>query len=155
MSLDLIDQTPMRPGWGQVWQCGEIAEVLQSYHLTAPRLIVSMVGQAWSFSDELHMVIFMPDDDRTILPDGTLIAMVDSIINCLQRGLNVVIHCFEGKYRSTYMDVAVHMRVLNYSPSQALGYVKNNHPIADLRKGTTAQLIRLETVLRTGVGIID
>lgn len=141
VALSLIDVNPIRPGWGRVWQSGVIA----SEEWLEKGLIVSMTGNE-NYKPPC-LWVDMPDNDIHILPDPVLMAMTDAIVAFLSRGKDVLIHCNEGKYRSTYMDVAVHERVgMTYRDAFAL--VKLRHPIAGLRKGTYTQLDRMEAELR-------
>jgi protein-tyrosine phosphatase len=140
MVLSLIDDHPA-PGMGRVWQSGVIA----SEDWDNEGLIVSMAGnENWS---PPCLWVDIPDNDSYTLPDPMLIAFCDSIVAFLKAGKDVLIHCNEGKFRSTYMDVAVHMRQgMGFQDAAAL--VKAKHPIAELRAGTSAQLIRMESVLK-------
>lgn len=146
MVLSLIDATPMASGWGNVYQSGAIASLeLEGSVLPTDRLIVSMSGDENWFQHPC-LQTFMEDNDTTVLSDAVLTAFVDAIIAFLKNGVSVLIHCNEGKYRSTYMDVAVHMRVKKMSAAQAFELVKAHHPIAALRAGTDEQLRRLEAI---------
>lgn len=141
MVLSLIDVEPLNPGWGKVWQSGVIA----SEDWDNEGLIVSMAGnENWQ---PPCLWVDIPDDEVYALPDPMLIAFVDAILAFLRQGKNVLIHCNEGKYRSTYMDVAVHIRA-GMSLVDASRLVYKQHPIATLRNGTAEQLKRMESVLK-------
>ncbi len=142
MVLSLIDVEPMQPSWGKVYQSGVIA----SEDWDRSGLIVSMAGNENIAGPCLW--INMPDDDVHTLRDSELLAFVDIILRFLQAGMDVLIHCNEGKYRSTYMDMAVHMRGGRMSLPQAFEMIHARHPIAALRAGTHDQLTRLEDVLK-------
>lgn len=141
--MDLINETPMRPGWGKVWQGSEFGDVDD---IPEPHVIVSMVGALLHV--KLNLSTFMWDNDTAVLEPAVLLGMTSACLGFLSQGINLYVHCWEGKYRSTYMDVAIHMAGLHYSVDQAYGYVKRSHPIADLRTGTTLQLRSLEERLR-------
>lgn len=144
--MNLIDIEPMRPGWGQVWQGGELSAIIG--RLPKPHVVFSLIG---SVDLAPAVSVFMEDNDDTILPDSLLLGTVQCAGTFLARGFNVLVHCFEGKFRSTYLDVAIHMAYLRYPYAQALGRVKQMHPIAQMRKGTEAQLRRLEDELKNVV----
>lgn len=141
MVLSLIDQAPMNPGWGQIWQSGALA----SLDWDEKGLTVSMSGNE-NFEGPC-LWVSIPDNDSYTLPDAMLLAFTGAILSFLKKGQNILIHCNEGKHRSTYMDVAVHMRAgMTFVMAYAL--VKGRHPIANLRTGTAAQLIRMEPMLK-------
>jgi protein-tyrosine phosphatase len=142
MVLSLIDTNPMRPGWGRVYQSGVIA----SESWDQDGLIISMSGNE-NFEGPC-LWRDMPDNEVSTLPDEMLFAFVDAAIAFLRQGKDVLIHCNEGKYRSTYMDVAVHVRGGKMSSVKAYEMIKAHHPIACLREGTDAQLRRLESKLK-------
>ncbi len=145
MVLSLIDVLPMQPGWGSVYQSGAIAS--EDWDNTG--LIVSMSGnENWQ---PPCLWVDIPDNDDYVLPDDMLLAFVDAICAFLKQGYNVLIHCNEGKYRSTYMDVAVHMRGGGMNQAAAFEQIKARHPIAALRNGTDAQLMLLEVSLKGGL----
>jgi len=134
----------MQAGWGRVYQSGVIA----SEGWDHDGLIVSMSGNENLAGPCLW--INMPDDDTHTLPDDELLAIVNTIAAFLSRGMDVLIHCNEGKYRSTYVDVAVHMRGGAMDLPQAFEMIHARHPIAALRAGTHDQLTRLEATLMGG-----
>lgn len=143
--MDLIDLKPAKPGWGQVWQGSELADWFDK--VPSPKCVISMVGEC-GLGPAISWA--MIDDDRATLPDAGLIAAADASIGFLKNGYNLLVHCFEGKFRSTYMDVAIHMRTgMLFADAYAL--VRSRHVIADLREGTKAQLMRLESVLNSVV----
>lgn len=142
MSLSLIDDEPLKEGWGRVYQCGVIASQDPDVPLG---LIVSMSGNENLWSPCLWLD--MADNDQYVLPDTALLSVAEAILAFLAGGFNVLIHCNEGKYRSTYMDVAVHMRA-GMLFEDAFALVRSKHPIADLRAGTMAQLKRMEQNLK-------
>lgn len=147
MALDAIDLTPMRPGWGIVYQSGVLAsEELMGSDFPDNGLIVSMSGNE-NFRGPC-LWIDMKDNDTTILADPVLFALVEAVLSFLKCGINVLIHCNEGKYRSTYLDVAVHIRGAAMTYREAFTLVKERHPIAGLRKGTFTQLDRMELTLK-------
>lgn len=135
--LSLIDTKPMFPGWGLVYQSGVIAS--ESYKGNG--LTVSMSGnENWR---DPCLWINMRDDDVYVLTTPMLFAMTSAALGFLRRGFNVLIHCNEGKYRSTYLDVAVHIGA-GMPFDDAFALVQARHPIADLRNGTKAQLQEME-----------
>lgn len=142
--ISLIDIEPMNPGWGKVYQSGVIA----SENWDNKGLIISMIGNT-NFRGPCFW-ISMVDNEEDTLPDESLIEIVDSAIVYLKNGDDVLIHCFEGKYRSTYLDVAVHMRGARISFEESYFLVVNQHPIAKLRTGTREQLQRMESFLTGG-----
>jgi len=144
MVLSLIDIEPLKLNWGRVWQSGMIA----SEDWDNQGLIVSMSGnENWQ---PPCLWVDIPDNDVYVLPDPMLLAFTDAILSFLRQKKDVLIHCNEGKYRSTYMDVAVHMRAgMNYL--SALLLIKKNHPIATLRTGTSDQLQAMESVLKEAI----
>lgn len=121
-------------------------------NVLAPRLLVSMIGPVDLYANPA-LAVYVDDwkDDKGIyatLPEVQLLTLVDCVIRYLAAGVNVIIHCAEGKSRSSYLNVAVHMRVMRYSYDQALGYIRHQHPIAQPNPGFEAQLRRLEAILR-------
>lgn len=139
--LNLIDVEPMHPGWGKVYQSGMIA----SEDWENDGLIVSMIGNT-NFRGPCFW-ISMPDTNEDVLPDDHLKEMVEAIMAFLKNGTDVLIHCLEGKYRSTYMDVAVHIAG-GMSFEVAFEQIIARHPIAQLREGCASQLKRMEPILR-------
>jgi protein-tyrosine phosphatase len=131
--INQIDSFPIRPGWGKIYQSGVIA----SLDSDLDGLTVSMSGNE-NFKPPV-LWIDIPDNDEYILPFPILWAMCDAIVAFLAQGKDVLIHCNEGKYRSTYMDVAVHIRA-GQSFDVAYSNIQAHHPIAELRQGTRKQL---------------
>ena len=151
--LNIVDAEPLRLGWGRIWQSGEAGAILHHGEVPDPRMTVSMIGVFADPYSHLALAVSMGDEPDAqgkypTLPDETLLAMVQMITDALACGINIIIHCLEGKYRSTYMDAAVHMKLLDYSVDQALGRIKAMHPIAELRKDSRDQLVRMQSVLR-------
>lgn len=140
--MDQIDQQPLKPGWGMIWQGSELSDWFDK--IPSPRCVISMVGEC-SLGPGVTCALI--DDEQSILPDRLLISMCDASIGFMKNGYNLLVHCFEGKYRSTYMDVAIHMRS-GMLFEDAFALVKLMHPIAALRVGTEAQLERMESTLR-------
>lgn len=141
MVLSLIDVEPLKPGWGRVYQSGVIA----SEDWTNTGLVVSMSGnENWQ---PPCLWVDIPDDEIYALPDELLVAFAEAIIAFLRQGKDVLIHCNEGKYRSTYMDAYVHMYA-GMSLAAAFERIRARHPIAALRQGTEAQLRRMESALK-------
>lgn len=137
--LNLIDVEPLHPGWGRVWQSGVIASWLDVDKLPEHSMVVSMSGnENWITWPCLWLNI--RDDDEYVLPDAMLAAICGMITSDLSRGFDVLIHCNEGKYRSTYMDVAIHIWAAGMSFERAFETIKARHPIASLRAGTAKQL---------------
>jgi protein-tyrosine phosphatase len=142
MALSLIDVTPMHPGWGRVFQSGVIA----SEDWDQKGLVISLAGNENWMGPCLWLL--MPDSDMYVLPDTFLVAMVDATIAFLKKGIDVLIHCNEGKYRSSYLDAAVHMRAGPMTYHDAFALIRQHHPIAGMRGGTYAQLNRMEAILQ-------
>ena len=141
--MDQIDLEPLEPGWGCVWQSG-LDEWWQGRKVHLPKITVSMIGPV--DPSVMSLSVFMDDTDTAILPDNELLAMSDAALSFLKCGTDIIVHCFEGKYRSTYMDVAIHMRAgMLFEDAYAL--VRSRHTIALLRNGTMVQLKRMEAVL--------
>ena len=91
MVLSLIDVEPLKPSWGRVYQSG----ILASEDWGKDGLIVSMAGNVnWRWP---VLWVDMGDNDEVTLPDSYLLAMADSAIAYLQRGIDVLVHCNEGK----------------------------------------------------------
>jgi hypothetical protein len=135
--LNLIDEVPLHTGWGRVYQSGELA----SLDWKDDGLILSASGNL-NFQGPC-LWFYMADNDLSVLPEKRLFAVTATAIQFLSRGFDVLIHCNEGKYRSTYIDVAVHMAAgMGFVESFQL--VKTRHSIADLRVGTLAQLKELQ-----------
>jgi hypothetical protein len=134
--LNLIDEIQLHTGWGRVYQSGELA----SMDWENEGLILSASGNL-NFRGPC-LWFYMEDDDATILPEKKLFAITATAIDFLTRGFDVLIHCNEGKYRSTYIDVAVHM-FAGMGFQESFQLVKSRHAIADLRAGTLAQLKEL------------
>lgn len=130
--LSLIDEQPIEPGYGRIYQSGVIAS--EDWE---DGLIVSMSGNENYRPPCLWIDI--PDNNIYVLPERTLICMCAASEDFLSHGFDVLIHCNEGKYRSTYMDVALHMYI-GMSFDEALTLVSQRHPIARLREGTLSQL---------------
>lgn len=147
MSLNLIDIEPMKPGWGRVWQSG-IDEWWKHDQVPRPRASVSMVGPIEGLGLSAHISTYINDSPEDTLSKEMLLAMTDAVIGFLRNGVNVIIHCVEGKSRSSYLDCAVHMRAMNVSYDEALALIKKQHPIAQPNSGFEAQLRDLEPVLR-------
>ncbi len=150
--LNVIDLEPMHPGWGRVWQSGEVAAIIHHQDVPGPRLIVSMVGPLMDPWADMHLATMVEDwpdseGEYQTLPDEALLAMVDAVIAMLKRDVNVIIHCLEGKSRSSYLDVAIHMAVMGLDYDAALALVKKQHPIAQPNPGFEAQLRRMTSVL--------
>lgn len=142
MALSLIDVEPMQPAWGRVFQSG----VFASEEWNRGGLIVSMSG-----NENWHgpcLWTYLEDTEFETLSYLTLLAFIDSITAFLEQGHDVLIHCNEGKYRSTYMDVAVHMKAGRMSYEKAFERIKARHPIAAIRQGTEKQLRLLEATLK-------
>ncbi len=133
MMLNLIDEIQLHSGWGRVYQSGEIA----SLSWENDGLVISASGNL-NFRGPC-LWFDMDDDDVTVLPDKRLFAIANAAVDFLVRGFDVLIHCNEGKYRSTYIDVAVHMTA-GMGFAESLHLIKMRHPIAELRRGTFAQL---------------
>lgn len=136
--MNQIDLAPIVPGYGMIWQGSEIDAWFD--RIPSPKAVVSMIGDIGLGP---CVSCAMGDNDIDILPDVMLLAMCDAAIGFLGNGFNLLVHCFEGKYRSTYMDVAIHMR-LGMAFDDAFALVRRRHTLADLRPGTKNQLMRME-----------
>lgn len=142
MTLSLIDVDPMEPSWGRIYQSG----VLGSEDWDHDGLVVSMSGNE-NF-DGPCLWVDMDDNEIDTLPYAMLVAFVGAITAFLAQGTDVLIHCNEGKYRSTYMDVAVHIKAGKMRLEEAFETIRARHPLACLRQGTEAQLRLLEASIK-------
>jgi protein-tyrosine phosphatase len=127
----------MKPAWGRIYQSGVIA----SEDWDQDGLIVSLSGNE-NFRGPV-LWVDMPDNDIDTLPSPLLISFVETVISFLRQGIDVLIHCNEGKYRSTYLDMAVHIKC-GMSFEEAYELIRMRHPIAALRIGTEEQLRQLK-----------
>lgn len=145
--MDQIDVTPILKGWGFTYQ-GGLADMMHYHNITDPKVVVSMIGPAPDVVDPMGMWVDIPDTPQGCLPDAYLMALTRNTIAWLACGANVVIHCFAGVSRSSYLDVAVHMMALKIGYDTALSIVRARHPQAQPNPGFEAQLRRLEPMLR-------
>lgn len=151
MNDNLIDSTPLRDGWGVCWQGGFVD--CNVYDLPGPLVIVNLnkgeVDDGW-IKGPVTGVLSLPIDDSptACLPDNQLIGFVDSGITLLQEGINLYIHCAAGVSRSSYYDLALHIRAMNVPYDVAFAYLKARRPEVAPNPGFIAQLKRMESVLR-------
>lgn len=140
--MRVTDAAPMKKGWGSIWQSG-LEDMGFIAAVGQPRMVVSMNGFLSSIVSP-QMVFNLRDDGKDVLRDQVLFSTIQGIVCALSNGINVVLHSLRGVDRSTYINVAVHMRVLQVPLEKAMEYVQLAHPAARLEGPYEAQLVRME-----------
>lgn len=153
MDFERIDLNGIEPGFGSMWQGGSVDQAIDS--LPGPLLIVAMnegeVDESWINHQNVQAVlaVWIEDSPSAVLPDMVLLMVVDSCGAWLKDGGNIYDHCAAGISRSGYLDVAIHMRLLNLSYDDALAYVRRERPGTSPNSGFENQLRTLEAKLRS------
>lgn len=152
-SFDLITKTRFGPS---IYQGSEKA-IAEAKKLKEKYVVVSLIGTLTEvFDGHLVPVLAVSIDDAPgkdqmeVIPDDRLVPMLDACVTLIRGGLSIVIHCWAGKHRSTYFDVALHMRLIGLPYKDALSWVMSKHPEAEERKSMREQLTRLEAQLMKG-----
>jgi protein-tyrosine phosphatase len=152
MDFNRIDLSGIRPGWGSIWQGGSPDAAVEQ--LPGPLLIVCMDRGEFNeqFVDHQNvqavLAVWIDDAPDAVLPDHTLISLVDTVEGWLRDDCNVYDHCAAGVSRASYMDIAIHMRAGDLSFDDAFALVHSQRPVANPNAGFVAQLRRLESELR-------
>ena len=146
MNFTQIDDEPMRPGWGSVWQ-GNLVDLSIKNHVPGPLAIVCAnehIDEPWIDHRQIHAVLSFRIQEMQPLSDMALMAALDAGVGFLRNGLNLYVHCANGVARSTYYVVGLRMRVLGETAEQAFAHVKAKRPHAVLRPANRDQLMKLE-----------
>jgi hypothetical protein len=146
MEADLIDPTPLQPGWGQIWQGPTPDAAVDS--LPGPLMILCMNPEPdEQFVDHItvdcELYVGIDDSPSACLLDWALRGVADAAIAWLKVGGNIFLHCQAGISRASYMDCAIHQRAMGWDFPTALAYVRKARPVANPNVGFTAQLMRL------------
>lgn len=163
MNYSQLDLTPIRPGYGILWQGGLVDEAI--FRLPGPLVIVEMTkgtadheylahSRKQTFPEsggQLQGVITVQIDDSlgAMLPDPVYLGLVDACLSYLRNGVNLYIHCRMGISRSTYVSAGIYAR-LGMSVKEALGLIKNRRREAFPNWGFYDQLMRLEAEGKLG-----
>lgn len=164
MDYNLITPTPLKDGWGLLYQGNWIDNDL--WKLPTPLFVVQMdefhcdhrsVNHTKGFIGVLSLNLLdtpvnLPDHatGNAIgpLPDAQLEAAGLTVIAYLERGVNVYIHCAAGVSRSSYLTLAVLMRVTGEPLEDCLARLRSQRPAANPNSGFHAHLERAEGRLR-------
>jgi protein-tyrosine phosphatase len=147
-----IDLNGIRAGWGSIWQGGTADVAVEN--LPGPLLIVAMDRGEFNeqFIDHKNvaavLAVWIDDNPDAVLQDAILIALVDAVEAWVKDGGNVYDHCAAGVSRSSYLDIAVHMRAANLSYDDAFALVHTQRPVISPNSGFQSQLRRMEASLR-------
>jgi predicted protein tyrosine phosphatase len=148
MNWNQIDTTPIRKGWGIVFQGGSIDQQIKQ--LPGRIIIVNMDKgeQNAQYIDhkkvEAVLDVWIEDSPMATLDDDILVAHVQAAIIYLSSGLNLYIHCGAGVSRSSYFDIALHIAALAIPYDLALEQLKSKRHVAQPNPGFEAQLRRLQ-----------
>jgi hypothetical protein len=139
MSANKIGESSLFSMGGCIYQGGEFADWDD---IPNPRAVVSMVGSLFHMG--LNLSIYINDTPKSCLPDNELLALVDATCGFLKNGINVFIHCLQGKSRSSYLNCAIHMKMMKMSYDSSLAFIKRYHPVAQPNTGFEAHLNRMK-----------
>jgi len=134
---------------GTVWQGGHVDEAIDAPPFVGPLLVVCMNKGEDDTPFINHenvegvLSVWIRDMPDACLKDNVLIGLADMIVEWLEDGGNVYLHCHTGMSRATYIDIAVHCRATDLSADEAYALIKAQRPIADPNPGFMAQLQRL------------
>lgn len=140
--IDILDK-------GKVWQGGAVDASIDQPPFQGPMLIVCMDRgeENEKFINheivEAVLAVWIADQSDACLKDSVLIGLADAIAAWLNDGGHVYLHCEAGVSRASYIDIAVHCRVLGISAQEALQKIRASRPIANPNPGFIAQLERL------------
>jgi predicted protein tyrosine phosphatase len=141
--IDVLDR-------GIVWQGGSPDAAIDQPPFSDPILIIVMdrgaANDQWINHKNVEAVLAVWIDDipTGCLKDNVLIGLVDAAAAWLNDGGNLYIHCAMGVSRSSYFDVALHMRIMHCSYDTALAKIREARSIANPNPGFEAQLRRME-----------
>ena len=146
MNYDRIDV--LEPGWGTIWQGGDIDASIDQPPFADPMLVIDMdpVTNDQYINHEVVeavLAVWIQDSPTACLKDGVLLGLGQMAVAWLKGGGNCYVHCQEGISRASYMDVTIHCLALSISAVTALARIKAERPIADPNPGFWAQLQRL------------
>ena len=146
MTYDRIDV--LEPGWGVIWQGGDVNEGIDQPPFTDPMLILDMDPTTNDQyinhqTVEAVLAVWIQDSPSACLKDEVLLGLGAMGVAWLKGGGNVYVHCQAGISRASYMDITIHCLALNISAVTVLARIKAERPIADPNPGFWAQLQRL------------
>lgn len=146
MEADLIDTTPLKPGWGRIWQGPTPDATVEG--LPGPLMILCMDPEAnEQFVDHVNvdweLYVGIDDVPTACLPDLVLRGIADAAIAWMADGGNIYVHCAGGISRASYADCAIHQRAMGWDFATALAYVRKGRPVANPNPGFAEQLTRL------------
>ena len=151
---DYCDQLggPWRPGWGLVFHAGEPDDRMRL--LPGPLVIVSLNHDRdnanWLDHPRVvaNLTVGIHDNEKGVLADDLLVALVEAGKGFLARGINLLVHCAAGKSRSGYYTCALFMRVRGCDFDTALAQVRTWREKVEPNEYFAAHLRRLEARLR-------
>jgi hypothetical protein len=139
------------PGGGTIYQGGAVD--LGIYKIPAPLVLLCMdageVNEKWIDHKTIQglMAYQIEDSPDACLPDEILIALADAAIAFVRRGVNLYVHCGAGISRSSYADIAIHMRLFKVPYGEAFAMIAKQRPQIAPNPGFIAQLKKLEPTL--------
>jgi predicted protein tyrosine phosphatase len=164
LDYNLITTEPLKPDWGLLYQGNWIDNEL--WKLPTPIFVVQMdedhcdhrsINHARGYIGVLSLSLGdVPENlphDATgnaigPLPYAELEAATETVVAYLERGVNVYIHCAWGLSRSSYLTLAVLMRVTGQTLADCLTLLRSQRPAANPNSGFLAHLAAVEDRLR-------
>lgn len=140
---------------GIIWQGGTVDNDIDS--LDGPLLIICMdqgeSNEQWinHTTVEAVLAVWIDDSPTACLKDEVLLGLVEAAAGWLNYG-NIYVHCAAGVSRASYFDIALHMKLNNWTFDQAYSEIKSQRPVANPNDGFKAQLQRLSPGLNINVG---
>jgi predicted protein tyrosine phosphatase len=156
MNYTRLDETPLRPGYGLIFQGGQIDYDI--YNLPGPLVIVNMMkgesDERWLHESrqmtglksngkiQAILSVCIEDNPFSFLSDSAYLALVDSCIGYLKQGFNLYVHCRMGMSRSTYLTAGIYIRH-GLSLKQATNHIYHRRKMAAPNNGFYEHLIHL------------
>ena len=137
-------------GYGRVYQGAGPDIGLFEFNDVRKRMLVQMAADIGSLQcKDITSLIFMGIDDGPsgVLPDVTLIALVKFIEAWLRDTGDVVLGCVGGISRSSYINIAIMMRITGWPFGICLARIRSNRPQANPMACFIDQLVRLHPAL--------
>jgi hypothetical protein len=152
MDFNQIDLTPLYPKYGLIWQGGSVDAAINA--LPGPLAIVCMdrgeLNEQWvDHHDHIVALLYIGIDDSpdAALSTAELVATADCCIAYLRRGVNLYVHCAAGVSRASYLDIAIHMRILKIGFDSAYQLIKAQRPVISPNSGFVHSLQLSEAML--------